>query len=168
MSFDKRLDSHLVDCSSAYELARAGLTAKEPPVKHLGAVVERWFELLNAHDLPALADLYAADCEYVRSNGTSHGPAEVAAYLAAIADSFPDHAARVEAMVIGGGAVTVEWTETGTHTKDYRSGTGEMIVATGKSFEARIVDVIRFDGELITSQHEYFDRLDLLTQIGWL
>lgn len=164
----QRLDSRLVDCSSAYDLARARRAAKEHGVKDLGAVVERWFELLNAHDLAGLADLYAADCEYVRSNGTSHGPAEVAAYFAAIADSFPDHAARVEAMLIGDSAVTVEWTETGTHTEDYRSGTGEVIVATGKSFEARIVDVIRFDGELITSQHEYFDRLDFLTQIGWL
>jgi hypothetical protein len=35
-------------------------------------------------------------------------------------------------------------------------------------FEVKLVDVFRFEGVKIASQHEYFDRLSVLGQLGWL
>jgi hypothetical protein len=63
----------------------------------------------------------------------------------AIIGAFPDHASRIDAVLISGNAVTVEWKETATNTEAYVGPTGTM-PATGKAFEERIVEVIRFEG----------------------
>ena len=107
------------------------------------------------------------DAEYVRSDGTSKGRTAIVDYLKGIIGAFPDHASRIDSVLISGNAVTVEWNETGTNTEAYVGLTG-TIPATGKHFEERIVEVIRFEGEQIASQHECYDLLSLLSQVGWL
>lgn len=82
----------------------------------LESQVRRWFDVVHARDFHALADMYTADAIYVRADGTSKGPTEIVAYLQRLTGAFPDHGARIEAVLVSGDAVTVEWTETATHT----------------------------------------------------
>ena len=132
------------------------------------AQVRRWFEVLHSRDFETLAGLYAPDATYVRVDGTSKGADEIVTYLRGILGAFPDHASRLDAVLPASDAVTVEWTETGTHTQPYASPLGRELAPTGRSFEVPIVEVFRFQGDKIISQHEYYDLLSLLAQVGWL
>lgn len=42
------------------------------------------------------------------------------------------------------------------------------ISPTGKAFAVPVVEVFRFDGQLIASQHEYYDLFAIMSQLGWL
>ncbi|HEX6489002.1 MAG TPA: ester cyclase [Candidatus Dormibacteraeota bacterium] len=134
----------------------------------LERLVRRLFDAIEARDVEQVKAMYTADCEYVRSDGVSKGPEAIAAYLDAVAAGFPDHAYHIEAVHVAGDVLTVEWTETATHTQPFASPNLGTIPPTGKSFEIRIAEVMRFEGERIASQHEYYDRLSLLRQLGWL
>ena len=136
-------------------------------MSELEAKVRRWFDVVHARDFDSLAETYSTDATYVRSDGISTGRDEIVGYLRGIMDGFPDHASRLDAILVCGNAVTVEWTETATHTQTFIGLLGE-IPPTGRSFEARVVEIFRFDGEQISSQHEYYDLLGLLTQLGWM
>ena len=134
----------------------------------LEAVVNQWFALAHTRDFPSLRGMYTTDATYVRANSTSNGHDEIVEYLAGLKTSFPDHDACIDAIVVAPDAATVEWTETGSHTTPYDTGAAGVIAPTGKSFDAKIVDIFRFEGDRIKSQHEYFDRLGLLSQLGWI
>ncbi len=44
-----------------------------------------------------------------------------------------------------------------------------MIQPTGKAFvDERVATVFRFEDDRIVSQHEYYDLLSMLRQLGWL
>jgi steroid delta-isomerase-like uncharacterized protein len=129
----------------------------------LEARARAWFDTVHARDFDALALMYTPEAEYVRSDGASQGREAIVDYLKGIMGAFPDHASKIDGVLIAKDAITVEWVETATHTEPY--GT---IAPTGKSFEVRVVEVMRFDGDLIASQHEYYDLLSLLTQLGWM
>lgn len=132
------------------------------------AQVRRLFDVMHARDPEALGSMYTADAEYLRADGTSKGREAIVSYLGALMAAFPDHASQLDAIVVAGDIVTVEWTETATHTQPYEGGMLGTIEPTGKSFAAKIVEVLRFDGDQIASQHEYYDLLSLLGQLGWL
>lgn len=133
----------------------------------LEARARSFFDLAHARDDDALAALYTPDAQYVRSDGVATGPNEIVAYLRGIMSAFPDHAARVDGVIVADDAVTLEWTETATHTAPYEGAMG-TIAPTGKSFEVKVVEVFRFEGDRIKSQHEYYDLLSLMSQVGWL
>jgi ketosteroid isomerase-like protein len=112
--------------------------------------------------------MYATDAVYLRANGTSSGADEIVSYLKGLKASFPDHDAHITTVLVADNAAIVEWTETGSHSIPYDTGSFGVIAPTGETFSARIVDVFRFESGLIVSQHEYFDRIALLTDLGWI
>jgi len=132
-------------------------------------LVRSYFDAWAAGDFDALADLYTPDAEYVRSDGYSKGTDAIVAYLRDIAVAFPDETASVQAVLASPGAATVEWTEAATHTGPRTTEQFGVIEPTGKGFSnARIVTVFRFDDDgKITSQHEYYDLLSMILQLGW-
>jgi steroid delta-isomerase-like uncharacterized protein len=134
----------------------------------LEELIRRWFALNNACDFDGLRAMYGPNSVYERANGSSLGADEIVAYLRGLKSSFPDHSADVNDILVSENAVIVEWTETGSHTIPYDTGATGVIAPSGKSFSAKIVDIFRFDAEIIASQREYFDRLGLLTDLGWI
>ena len=132
------------------------------------SITRGWFDVIHARDWDALAALYTPDATYVRSDGQSRGPQAIVSYLKGILDAFPDHSSRLDGVLLAPDAATVEWTERATHTAPYTGGALGTIDPTGKAFQVPIVEVFRFDGARISSQHEYYDLLSLLSQVGWL
>ena len=130
--------------------------------------MQRWFASVRARDYDALRTMYTPGCRYERSHGVSVGPDAAVEYQSAFLGAFPDHAFRVEELVVAGDAVVVEGIETGTHTRPYIVSPLEAIPPTGRTFSMRVVEVFRFIGEQIDSQHEYYDLLTFLRQLGWL
>jgi hypothetical protein len=129
-----------------------------------------WFDTVEARDWDALAAMYTTHAEYIRSDGTARGHKEILDYLKGIVAAFPNHSSDIRAVHVSDQAVTIEWIERATHTQPYTDyARNNMIVApTGKSFEVKVADVFRFEGDLIAAQHEYYDLLSLLTQVGWM
>lgn len=129
-----------------------------------------WFDVVHARDWDALAGMYTAHAEYIRSDGTARGQKEIVDYLKGIVGAFPDHSSDIQAVHVSDDAVTIEWIERATHTEPYTDHARDnMVVApTGKLFEIKVADVFRFEGGLIAAQHEYYDLLSLLTQVGWM
>jgi steroid delta-isomerase-like uncharacterized protein len=132
------------------------------------ALARGWFELVHARDWEAVAALYGADSVYRRSDGTSRGRDAHVAYLQSVVDAFPDHASTVDGVLVAGSAVTLEWTETGTHTEPYNTARFGTIPPTGQGFKAHVVEVFRFEGEEIASQNEYYDLMTIAARLGWL
>jgi ketosteroid isomerase-like protein len=113
--------------------------------------------------------MYAPDAEYIRADGYSKGPEAIVAYLQEIAEAFPDETATIETVLVSGDAVTVEWSESATHTAPRRTEQLGFIQPTGKAFvNQRVASVFRFTDGRIVSQHEYYDLLSMLRQLGWL
>jgi ketosteroid isomerase-like protein len=132
------------------------------------AQVRQLFDVRQGRDFEALAAMYTGDAEYLRPDGASQGREQIVAYQQAIMSAFPDHDSRLEAILTSGDAVTVEWVQTATHTQPCNAGSLGTIDPTGKSFEARIAEIFRFEGPQVASQHAYYDLLSLLGQLGWL
>ena len=132
------------------------------------ALVRSWFDAWNARDFGALAEMYTADAEYVRSDGKSHGIDEIIGYLKDIAAAFPDESATIQAILVAPDGVTVEWLEDATHLAPRATSMG-VIPATNRGFKnERIVTVVRFDGDKISSQREYYDLFSMMRQLGWM
>ena len=135
----------------------------------LEALAREWFDAVAARDFDALSNLYATDAEYIRSDGYSKGRDAILSYLRSVAAAFPDEEATVEAVLVSDGGVTVEWTESATHTEPYKTEHFGVLEPTHKGYRnLRVVDIFRFSDGKITSQHEYYDLLSLMGQLGWL
>ena len=132
------------------------------------ALARGWFDLLHAREWTQVAARYAVESNFLRSDGTSHGPEAHVTYLKRVLGAFPDHASAIDSVLVAGSAVTVEWTETGTHTEPYETSRFGTIPPTGQAFKAHIVEVSRFEGDEIVSQHEYYDLMTIAVQLGWL
>ena len=90
------------------------------------ALLERFADAWNRHDLEALMSMMTADCMFEASAGPeidgqrSEGQAAVRAAYAAVFAAFPDaHWAGARHFIAGSRAVS-EWTFTGTHTDGTR------------------------------------------------
>ena len=90
------------------------------------ALLERFAEAWNRHDLDALMSMMTDDCVFEASAGPevagqhSEGKQAVRAAYAAVFEAYPDaHWANARHVIAGGRAVS-EWTFTGTHTDGRR------------------------------------------------
>ena len=54
---------------------------------------------------------------------------------------------------------------TGTHTGPLNTPNGP-IPPTGKSIDLHSLSILRFEDDRVASEHNYFDQLDMLTQLG--
>ncbi len=89
--------------------------------------------------------------------------------LRSVAAAFPDKEAMIQAVLVSGDAVTVDWTESGTHTEPYQTAYFGVLEPTDKHFTGNhVVDIFRCVDGKIVSQHEYYDLFSLTGQLGWL
>lgn len=135
-------------------------------VPSIEAVVKAHFEALNRHDLTALAAQYAPSA-VLRSmswEGTHVGPAAVRTDFGRYFATSPDLRYVITRLVVAPGAVTVEYTSTGTMTKPEA---GEPSYMDGKVYTLRNCSVFTIAKDLITEESTYFDQLAFLRQVGF-
>jgi len=132
-------------------------------------VVDRGLQAWRTHDREAFAACYS-DGAVISAPGDheAHGKEGARAFMSTWVDAFPDNELTIEREYVVGNVLVQEGTFAGTHTGNLVTPDGQVIQPTGRSVRAAYADVFAVDGGLVTSEHLYFDRLELLTQIGVL
>ena len=80
--------------------------------------------------------------------------------------AFPDGRVELERSFVHGDWLCAQMTFSGTHTGPLASPDGTAIPPTEKPAQFPYCIVAKGEGGEITELHEYFDQLDLLTQLG--
>jgi len=132
----------------------------------LQAVIDRYNEAWNAHDVDAIVALHAPGMVF--ENHTAGELAEgdaVRGHIAQIFSGWPDLAFATRRMYVREGLVVQEWTASATHTRELRRG--ELVAApSGNRLEWRGMDVIPFENGLVKRKDVYSDSLAILRQAG--
>lgn len=117
-------------------------------------VVERFWAAYNAHDVEAVAGLYAADATHheVAQGRRVTGAAEITGGLRRFLESFPDAHWEPHRRIAGGGAVAVPYRLTGT----LAAPLGPFRAA-GQKLDLEGVFVIETDGSAIVATADYWD-----------
>ena len=128
-------------------------------------LAERDIRAYNEQDLQTKRAISSSELEFVVPGATMRGPDEASAFAQALWEAFPDGRITMAKRASIGSWVAVEGTFTGTHEGVLRTPSGEF-PASGRHFEIQCVVTYEVASERIVSKHFYFDRLELLTQIG--
>jgi steroid delta-isomerase-like uncharacterized protein len=134
----------------------------------LEALIARYNEAWNAHDLDAIAAMHAPDMVFENHTAgeAAQGP-EARKHIARIFETWPDIHFETRRLYVRDGVVTQEWTATATHANTMRRG--DLVAEpTGKTVEWRGVDVIPFEDGLIKRKDVYSDSVSILRQVGLL
>jgi steroid delta-isomerase-like uncharacterized protein len=128
-------------------------------------VSDRYTDLINAHDVEAIAALYADDGVLSDPTGEYRGREEIVQYWQGFFQAFPDINGRDEFKAESGDTAINEWSASGTNEGPLETPEG-TIDATGKRLTIRGCDVITVRDGRITSHRAYYDQLAFLTQLG--
>lgn len=134
----------------------------------LGAVIERYNDAWNRHDVDAIVALHAPDMVFENHTAGERAEGEqVREHIAAIFTGWPDLAFATRRLYVRDELVVQEWTATATHTRELRRG--ELVApASGKPIEWLGMDVIPFENELVKRKDVYSDSIAILRQVGLL
>ncbi len=127
---------------------------------------DRHVAAFNAHDLEAHAANETRDIEWVQPGGISlRGPDQVKANQKLLWEAFPDAMVTPINQIVADPYVVTEATLTGTHTGTLRTPNGD-IPPSGRSIKLRYASVQRIEGDLVASEHLYFDQSEMIAQLG--
>lgn len=143
-----------------------GLSTTTTAQQSLRALIERYNDAWNRHDVDAIVALHAPDMVF--ENHTAGERAEGAAvreHIGGIFAAWPDLRFSSRRLYVRDDLVVQEWTATATHTRELRRG--ELRApASGRRLEWVGMDVIPFRDGLITRKDVYSDSLAILRQVG--
>jgi steroid delta-isomerase-like uncharacterized protein len=134
----------------------------------LTALIERYNDAWNAHDLDLIMSMHAPDMIF--ENHTAGERAEgdaVRAHIAGIFESWPDLRFEGVRLYARDGVITQEWTAFATHSKPVKRGEIE-VAPTGREISWAGVDVIPTEGGLIKRKDVYSDSVSILRQLGFI
>src|SRR5262249_6388720 len=136
------------------------------------AVMQRWFDAVNAHDLDRLGALLAD--EYVWDVGSRSGldvHGTTAAGRAPVS-AFPDVRLEPDQGLVQGGAVRARWPLSGTHLADFAltspEGPLRPLAATNRRIDLPGCSVSEVKNGRIVRSWMYRDIATLLRQLGLL
>jgi len=126
------------------------------------AAARRYFDAWNRRDPEAIAATFAEGGTYSdpTTEGDLTGPA-IAGYAAALVTGFPDLSFEIVSEGATASAVAAEWVMRGTNTGPLRGAP-----PTGASVALPGADVITVEDGAIRSVRGYFDRQEMLQQLG--
>jgi predicted ester cyclase len=120
----------------------------------------------NARNLQGYRDLGAPELEMqVPGGGPGTGPDGLEQLYALWQEAFPDNRAEILSILGEGNEAALEGRLTGTHTGPLRLATGD-IPATGRRVSLLYALQITESGGRMVSYRLYFDRVELMTQLG--
>lgn len=119
-------------------------------------------QLLASGDFDRLGEVFAADVvDHDPSPGQAAGVEGVKQFWREFKASFPDFALEVDVLTASDDYVTIVYRIASTHEGTYMGAAG-----SGKHFEARGVQVAKFEGGLITDRWGSSDSLGVVAQLG--
>ena len=124
-------------------------------------------DAFNAGDWERFAANSTVDCVYdeVATQRRYQGPDQIVENGQEWKKAFPDATGTITSAIASGNTVTLEITWEGTHTGPL-AGPAGTIPASGKRQTTRAAMVMTFEGDKIKENHQYFDVITLLQQIG--
>ena len=126
------------------------------------ALMRRFYEAFNAHDLDALDEFVAADIvDHNPVPDQPEGLAGVKSALEGFYAAFSDIQIEVEQILVSGDYVTVRQVARGTHDGDFLG-----IPATGQPIEIRSHDIYRVEDGMVAEVWHVEELLNILFQIG--
>lgn len=129
---------------------------------------ERTLRALNARDWATYGQLFA-DSLVTMAPGLpapSIGREARVKYVQGIVGAFPDGRAEMKRCFAQGDWLCVELLWMGTHKGPMPGPGGKTIAPTNKPLRLPYVLVLKFEGGVVTEMNEYFDQLEILTQLG--
>jgi len=125
--------------------------------------IQHW----NAHDSAAWVGDFSPDAQVVAPGASGSGTEMVKTLYSTWQDAFPDNEVRVTDIFQDGAAAILQAEFQGTQTGTMNAP-DQTIPATGRRVNIPFVTINRFDGGTITQFTLYFDRAELLGQLGLL
>ncbi len=125
--------------------------------------IEHW----NAHDSAAWVGDFSPDAQVVGPGASGSGTEMVRTFYSIWQDAFPDNELRVIGIFEDGATAIAQGEFHGTQTETMNAPE-QTIPATGRRVNIPFVAIDRFDGGKIAQFTLYFDRAELLGQLGLL
>ena len=125
--------------------------------------IQHW----NAHDSAAWVGDFSPDAQVVAPGASGSGTEMVRTLYSTWQDAFPDNEVRVTDVFEDGATAILQAEFQGTQTGTMNAP-DQTIPATGRRVNIPFVTINRFDGGTITQFTLYFDRAELLGQLGLL
>jgi steroid delta-isomerase-like uncharacterized protein len=136
------------------------------------AVMLRWFDAVNAHDLDRLAAFLADGFVWDAGSGLGLGVQATTAAWRALFSAFPDLRLEPEQVLVQGDTVVARWRMSGTHLADFaltgREGPLRPIAATNRRIDLPGCSVSEVTNGRIVRCWMYRDIATLLRQLGLL
>ena len=134
----------------------------------LEAMIERYNDAWNAHDLDAIVALHAPGMVFENHTAGEAADGEaVRDHIAAIFESWPDIVFSTRRLYVRDGLVVQEWTAGATHANPLSRG--DLVAEpTGRRVEWRGMDVIPCEDGLVKRKDVYSDSVTILRQVGLL
>lgn len=130
------------------------------------AVILRHVAAVNERD--SAADPWAAEAEMTAPGGAQvRGRDEILSFLGVFHEAFPDLRLELTQLLGDGPGAAAEGTLVGTHDGVLHTPGGD-VAPTGRAVTLRWAAVYATDGDELTSEHLFFDQMDLLGQLGLL
>jgi steroid delta-isomerase-like uncharacterized protein len=125
--------------------------------------IQHW----NAHNSAAWVGNFSPDAQVVAPGASGSGTEMVRTLYSTWQDAFPDNEVRVTDIFEDGATAILQAEFQGTQTGTMNAP-DQTIPATGRRVNIPFVTINRFDGGKITQFTLYFDRAELLGQLGLL
>ena len=128
-------------------------------------MMSEWVEAWNTHDINAIVSRITDDGAYEESGSPKamQGREEIAAWLKQAFAAFPDLKLDVKSVFSSGARVGAEWIMSGTFKGVLQS---RGFKPTGKKFSVHGSSITEMRGDKVKRHAVYYDRADLLQQLG--
>jgi predicted ester cyclase len=133
----------------------------------LEAVARRALALLDERRMDEWEATMAPDASFSAPGIALRGRAPIRQFVEGFQQAFPDIQHRIDRILVSGDTLIVEGRFTGTHSGVLRTPGGD-VPPTGRRLEVPEVQLVSVVDGLAASLRTYFDRLEMLTQLGLL
>jgi SnoaL-like polyketide cyclase len=122
---------------------------------------------VNAHDLNPVGEMYAEDAELTWPGlGSIKGRTAIVGFYATMLGAFPDLQVSITRVIEQENVGALEYVAQGTHRGPLPLAAGEL-PATNRWLRVGASSIGTVDEHgLIKTQHEYFDQVEILVQLG--
>jgi ketosteroid isomerase-like protein len=140
--------------------------SKEVSVSDAREIKEKLLQALNDRDMNRVLECYSPDAVLVTPVGVAEGHEQIAWYYEHFFVAFPDMRIIAWQILPCGDTTVNEWTITGTHTGPFLMPNGDVTEGTGRQIIVRGSGVCAIEKGKIITNREYYDQLELYTQLG--
>lgn len=122
-----------------------------------------WVRAYNSHDLDSLMSCYDDQAVNVQHplGREVHGKAAIRSIYERTFASFPDIKLRLEALIAENAKAVIEWEFSGTMLGEFGG-----YQPTGRQFQLRGCEILRFSDRKVVEQSGYWDRTSMFGQLG--